>query len=119
MVIILNVAEVVEGAEDRLGMFSAMMVIFIMMLLQTRIIIPAWYLIWLTLQSNMSVFDPACSFYLAWDSDYFQSLDLHDDNGTVATGYGLIHPRILYLQSRWSSRLLCWSFLLYIFDFRI
>ena len=40
--------------------------------------------------SNMWVFDPACSFHLAWDPDYFQSLELHDDRMRAANATPLV-----------------------------
>ena len=41
-------------------------------------------------QSNIWVFDPACNFHLAWDSDYFQSLELHDDRMRAANATPLV-----------------------------
>ena len=40
--------------------------------------------------NNMWVFDPACSFHLAWDADYFQSLHLHDDRMRAANATPLV-----------------------------
>lgn len=40
--------------------------------------------------NNKWVFDPACSFHLAWDHDYFQSVELFDDHMRAANGTPLL-----------------------------
>ena len=40
--------------------------------------------------NNKWVFDPACSFHLAWDHNYFQSVELFDDHMSAANGTPLL-----------------------------